>query len=174
LVRCPIDRSNNAMYNGVREVGNMRRIYLVVGIPGSGKSWVCENLQCDPDCGWYYIAHDMYQNTEDYLRVTEAVVKVSEQRVVIETPFSISKIKDPLEAKGYQVVPVFIIEASETVTKRYIERFEKKSREDKAKALKAMQGNLTRQETYKKRAQELKAFSGTSSEVLEYLKGIPK
>lgn len=141
-------------------------IYLVVGTPGSGKTWVCQQLGDKFD----YLPHDDYGDAKLYvnaiLRLAEYNGKKNpnEERILpilIETPFSVTQIKEPLEAKGYQVIPVFIIETAEVTSKRYQDR-----------ELKPIpKGHLTRIETYKQRAKELNAYSGVASQVLEHLKG---
>jgi polyphosphate kinase 2 (PPK2 family) len=86
----------------------------------------------------------------------------SDKPVLAEAPFSISQTKDPLEAHGIKVIPVFIAEDPEVITERY------KNREKKP----IPKGHLTRQQTYAQRAKQWKAFSGTSGEVLEHLKKV--
>lgn len=131
-------------------------IYLVVGAPGSGKSWVCEQLKGT----FEYVPHDLYPKT--YIAEVLERVKTAPKPLLIETPFSVSKIVEPLNQAGYSVIPVFIIETPNVTAERYLKREGKP----------IPQGHLTRIETYKQRANELKAFQGTSNEVLSYLKGI--
>lgn len=131
-------------------------IYLIIGAPGSGKSWVCNQLKDQFD----YIPHDEYKI--GYIEEIVKRAKIASKLLLIETPFSISKVVDPLNLAGFSPVPVFIIETPEITSKRY------EAREGKP----IHQGHLTRIETYKKRAKELKAFQGTSEEVLNYLKGL--
>lgn len=132
----------------------MKKAYLVVGCPGSGKSWVCDQLKQM----FRYVPHDMFIN-KDYLDAIQRS-KDTDKPLLIETPFSISQIKEPLEKRGFQVEPVFIQEKPETIAERY------KARENRD----IPKGHLTRQQTYASRAKEANAFSGTSSEVLEHLK----
>ncbi len=136
----------------------IQTIYLVVGTPGSGKSWVCEQLKDK----FEYISHDSYPKLANYLALAESFAENGDKPVLIETPFSVSQIIGPLENKGFDVIPVFIIEDEETTSNRY------ESRENKP----IPQGHLTRIQTYRERAHELQAFSGTSEEVLKYLQNI--
>jgi hypothetical protein len=129
-------------------------IYMVIGCPGAGKSWVCNQLVDK----YEYIAHDDYKHAEKYLQVI--LTRKGARPLLIETPFSISKLKDPLETAGHHVVPVFIIEDAATVSARYA------ARENKP----IPQSHLTRQTTYAHRAAEWGAFAGTSTEVLEHLR----
>ena len=131
-------------------------IYLVVGAPGSGKTTVCNQLTNE----FEYIPHDLYPKT--YIPEVLKRVKMASKPLLIETPFSVSKVMEPLNQAGYNVIPVFIIETPEVTSKRYFEREGKQ----------IPQGHLTRIETYKQRANELKAFQGTSEQVLNHLKGI--
>lgn len=135
-------------------------IYLVIGVPASGKSWVCEQLTAQ----FEYAPHDAYisgtSKTNSYIAAIVRAHKVATKPLLIETPFSVSQIKEPLEAHGYNVVSVFIIEDDKTLEERY------KARERKPIPL----GHLTRQRTYKDRALTTQAFYGTSDAVLAYLK----
>lgn len=140
----------------------MQKIYLVVGCPGSGKSHVCEQLTKLFD----YVRHDLYigKDPGTYLEAIKMVVSTAKRPVLIETPFSVSQIQKPLVAEGFEVIPVFIMEQPEVISARY------KNREGKD----IPKGHLSRQLTYKARAEELKAFQGTSDEVLNHLINLRK
>lgn len=133
----------------------MKTVYLLIGVPGSGKSWVAEQLKDR----FSYIANDDYIG-KDYLAAVGQRINDSEGPFLIEAPFSISKIKDPLENAGHKVIPIFIIEHEQTLTNRWDER---------QTPHKARGGHLTRQETYKFRANAWNAYSGNSTAVLQYL-----
>lgn len=142
----------------------MKTIYLVVGCPGSGKSWVCEQLVDR----FNYIPHDSFMGKRgDYLVAIEAEARKTRttKPILIETPFSISEPKEPLEKKGYKVETVFIIESSDTILCRYFSRHH--SPMDHSRLLK-------QQDTFKIRSVEYKSFSGTSRQVLDHLKTIGK
>lgn len=136
------------------------KIYMVIGCPGSGKSWVCEQLR---DC-FDYVPHDDYamgvKGTSLYIEAIIAMHRYARKPLLIETPFSISQIKDPLEAKGFHINPVFIQEHPDVIRKRYRARG--------SGDLPA--GHLSRQKTHKERADKWQSFQGTSNEVLAYLK----
>jgi hypothetical protein len=136
----------------------MSKIYLVVGTPGSGKTWVCKQLQDKFD----YLAHDDYPSPKFYVTNILQLLDITSKDVLIETPFSVSQIIEPLNKEGYEVIPVFIIETPEVTSKRYEEREGKP----------IIPGHLTRINTYIQRAAELSAFKGTSQEVLDYLKKV--
>lgn len=134
--------------------GTKQKIYMVVGVPCAGKSWVCEQLREL----YTYVRHDDFMAfpPRTYVEAIKANADGGHKPVLCETPFSMSQIVDPLQAKGFDVEPVFIIEDPETLRERYQAR--------EGKPIPA--GHLTRQETYMKRAH---SFFGTSAEVLEYL-----
>lgn len=138
------------------------RVFLVVGCPGSGKSWVCDQLK---DGGKFnYVHHDLYIGMAGPTYVSE-IKKASAKSalpILAEAPFSISQIKGPLEEDGYEVTPVFIQEDPDTITRRY------QSREKKD----IPKGHLTRQQTYAQRAQAWGSFKGTSEQVLKHLKEV--
>ena len=134
-------------------------IYLVVGTPGSGKTWVCDQLKDQ----FTHVPHDEYMKAKGNAYIDAGMSKalMSNKPILMETPFSVSKIVEPIQAKGFQIIPVFIIEDYGTTAKRY------KAREGRD----IPEGHLTRIDTYRERAEELRAFSGTAEQVLAYLKG---
>lgn len=136
-------------------------IYLVCGCPGSGKSWACTQLTDK----FEYVHHDGYI----YLKQPGAYVKAILERaatatrpLLCEAPFSVSETQAPLEAAGYKVIPIFIVEQPEVVAARYMKRENKP----------IPKGHLTRMQTYLKRAIEGGHYYGGSSQVLEYLKSV--
>ena len=135
-------------------------IYLVVGVPGSGKSYVCEQLKHL----FTYVHHDGYIYLKGpkgaYLKAIREAAKDSIRPLLIEAPFSVRETMEPLVEEGYNVIPLFIIEHPQTVADRYWKR-EKKT---------IPKGHLTRMETYRERALLWGAFSGTSDEVLAELR----
>lgn len=137
-------------------------IYLLIGIPGSGKSWICNQIKDRFD----YIPHDKFKfkdnSTQKYLKAILNQAKLSHKPILIETPFTIDGILNPLKQKGFKVNPIFIMEDPKVISLRYFKRENKP----------IPKGHLTRLKTYKQRAKGLKAFSGTSEEVLNYFKQI--
>lgn len=136
-------------------------IYLVIGVPGSGKSYCCEKVADK----FEYVHHDGFiflKQPGAYVRaVLDAAAKATKP-LLIEAPFSISETVNPIVAAGYEVRHVFIIEPREVVAMRYLRREGKH----------IPKGHLTRMDTYAERAKAMATFAGTSSEVLEYLKSI--
>lgn len=135
----------------------MNPIYLLIAVPGSGKSWVANQLT-----HFEYIPHDDHKT--GYLEAILKRAETANKPLLVETPFSISKLRDPLIAAKFNVIPVFIIESVEVTKERYLAREGKE----------IPKGHLTRIETYKERAKELNAFSGTSYEVLQFMNSISK
>lgn len=132
-------------------------VFAVVGCPGSGKTWVCEKLRDK----FKYIAHDDHISPgANY--VNAILSKVAESSpILIEIPFSISQIKEPLERAGVRLTTLFILEDDRVISDRYFKRTGKS----------IPKGHLTRQRTYAQRAIESNSFTGTAHEVLEHLKG---
>lgn len=136
----------------------MNDIWMVVGCPGSGKSWVCEQLEDK----FEYVHHDLYIKMAGDTYVKEIIKRSKDatKPLLIEAPFSMRAIMEPLQEKGFKVIPVFIQEKPEVISDRYLKR-EKKE---------IPKGHLTRQNTYLERAKEIGAFVGTSDQVLNHLK----
>jgi hypothetical protein len=138
----------------------MQTIYLVVGVPCAGKTWVAENLAE----AFHLVPHDDY--TDDggrgYVPALVSAARAADRPVLAETPFSVSQIMGPVAEYGLTVVPVFILEEAEELRRRYREREGKE----------IPRGHLTRQETYAQRAASLGAFSGTAEEVLGHLQRV--
>jgi hypothetical protein len=133
-------------------------VYLVVGCPGSGKSWVSDQLQNQ----YKLVPHDLYPADKGYVEAIKAAAARATKPVLAEVPFSLARLKAPLEAAGLAVHPVFIQEDPDVIAERY------RNREGKP----IPGGHLTRQDTYRERAEASGAFQGTSDEVLRYLKRV--
>lgn len=130
-----------------------KTVYLVCGVSGSGKSWVCRQLGEK----FHYIPHD-----EHYHDFEPTLIKAAEEHdrpVISEVPFAERKVREALEWAGVKVVPVFVVEAPDVVAKRF------HGREGRPASKSAM----TRATTIMKRVKEWKAFHGTSDEVLKHL-----
>lgn len=133
-------------------------IYLVVGVPASGKSWVCEQLQDR----MRYVHHDLYvgmSGPQYVLALASAREQEGSRPVLGEVPFSVREVVEPLVAHGLVVEPVYIIEPPSVLAARYFLR-EAKSLPD---------GRIKQEMTYLERARASGAFHGTAAEVLAYL-----
>lgn len=137
----------------------MKKLFMLVGCPGTGKTWVANQMKDAMN----HIPHDNFlKNRQGYLNQIAAQFKDQNNKkpILIETPFSVSQLREPLEQQGIKVECVYIQEPSGTIENRYFNRDGKT----------IPQGHLTRQETYKERAKESGSFFGTSQQVLDYLK----
>lgn len=154
----------------------MQPVYLVCGVSGSGKSWVCRQLTDK----FSYIPHDKCWSHPTakpsegldpkwgppgsksiHADVVSLVAQKSGRPIITECPFAERQAKEELEAKGLKVIPVFVIEDPSVVAKRY------QTREGKPLPKSA----FSRASSILDRAREWRAFHGTSSQVLEHLKG---
>ncbi len=131
-----------------------RPVYLVCGVPGSGKTWVCKQLT---DL-FHYIPHDLYYST--HVKVLVKAVREASKPVLTEVPFGERLIREELEAKGVTVIPYFVIIKPETARKQYT------ARENKPYP----KMFFSRASTIKNRAIEWNAPHGTSPEILALLK----
>lgn len=137
-------------------MGVKRKIYLVAGVPASGKSWLCRQLTGQFD----HVAHDDYIG-KDYVGEITKRGHAAGKPLLIETPFSVSKIREPLQQSGFDVTTLYVQEKSAELARRYKERA----------GLNLPTGHLTRQETYAQRAKTEGAFIGSSTDVLNRLRG---
>lgn len=135
----------------------MKTVILVCGVPGSGKTTLLdqvgdkfERVRNDDHIGGDYVT---------------AIAKAAARGrpIIAEAPFSISKVKDPLERAGYKVIPVFIVESEPALRSRWAKR---------GTSEKDQRGHLTRQETYLERARAWGAFAGRGDEVLQHLQAL--
>jgi hypothetical protein len=130
----------------------MNEVLILVGAPGSGKTWVSDQLKDIFDV----VEHDNYKSGYCYVLAKRAL---GEKPVLGNTPFGLSDIMKSLLMHGVKCIPVFVIESDHVVSERY------EKREGRA----IPQGHITRQQSYIARAKELNAFKGTSTQVLEHL-----
>lgn len=162
------------------------KIYLVCGVSGCGKSWAARQAadrfryiphdRCwvspghpswDPAQVWAADLGDesRYQKGAKscHLEVLVAASKIADKPLLTECPFAERVLREELEGAGLEVIPVFVIEAPSVVSRRY------RAREGKP----IPQAALTRATSIRGRANEWKAFSGTSDEVLKFLREVP-
>lgn len=131
-------------------------IYLICGVPGSGKTWVCERL-----IGKFtYVPHD--DHLKDFVGAVSRAAFASDLPILSECPFGERLLKEKLESEGFYVVPLFVVEQPSVIEQRYTARERKPF--PKAHATRAM--------SIKERAIEWGAVHGSSDEILAYLKAI--
>lgn len=132
----------------------MQPVILVCGVPGSGKSWVCEQLKTKFD----YIAHDDFIKG-DYVKGLLQRVRNGDRPILGDCPFAERLVKEKLEDSGAKVIPIFIVEDVKTIKARYEAR----------DAQPIPKQHLTRAAGLALRANEWRCFFGTSTQVLEFL-----
>lgn len=132
-------------------------IYLLCGVSGSGKTWVCEQLKDR----FLYVRNDDYirENAGNRLGDLMALATHSTSPVLTDCPFGERELRDQLVSAGYHVKPYFIVESTETVQARYLQRTGRP----------LPQAAATRSVSIAARADEWAAPRGTSSEVLQML-----
>lgn len=148
-------------------------VYLVCGVSGSGKSWLCRQLKDK----FNYVPHDQCWThptkkpdkgedskwakgaTSTHVKTIVEEAKKSDKPVLTECPFGERIVKEELEKAGLKVFPIFVIEDPRTVRNRYL------AREKKVPGPEV----LTRAKTIIKRADEWGSERGTSQQVLEIL-----
>jgi len=168
-----------ALNKGDGKLSPMVPIYLIVGVAGAGKSWVCRQLKDK----FKYVAHDACwehprlkppEDTSvdtkwpDGAKSTHLQVLVREasggaKPIITEIPFGERPMKEALEACGIEVKPYFVIEQPHVVVTRYRQR-EKKD---------CPMNVRTRATTILSRALEWGSPHGTSEEILRILTELP-
>lgn len=140
----------------------VKTVYLVCGVPASGKSWVCQQLTDK----FEYVHHDGFvghiNHPEAYVKAVAQAAVSAARPILAEAPFSISSIEQPLTRIGHQVIPFFIIEDEKILRDRYKGRGRHEEH--------IIQGHLSRQKTFLERALTRGAFYGNSTQVLSRLK----
>lgn len=132
---------------------------MVCGVPASGKSWVCEQLKNE----FHYVQHDLHKKTYPAVLVALAKLETAPRPILADCPYGERALRDTLQSVGIEVVPVFIVEDPMVVKERYEKRGKPQPKE-----------MFTRSSSIADRAKEWGAFSGTSEQVLEHLKNVPR
>jgi cytidylate kinase len=132
---------------------SMQPCYLICGVSGSGKSWVCRQLVTK----FHYIPHD--EHYRDHVQVVHRAAVTEDKPIITECPFGERILRSQLEAFGVEIRPYFVIEHPAIIARRYYER-EKKILPKAAE---------TRASTILSRASEWRAPWGTSAEILQML-----
>lgn len=132
-------------------------IYLICGVPGAGKTWVCKQLTDK----FTYVPHD--ENIKDPIG---GILKASEgtfRPIITECPFAERPMKDKLEMAGFHVIPYFVVEHPDVIYARFVARENKEPQK----------ASMTRAVSIKERAKEWRAVHGTSKEILAHLQEVP-
>lgn len=131
-------------------------VYLVCGVPGSGKSWVCEQLTD----AFEYVRNDDYFEDEDGRFAAMLALMDSQKPILTDCPFAERVLREHLEYASFTVKPYFIVEPTHIVQTRYRKRTGQQ----------LPQASVTRSMSIIKRADEWGAPRGTSEQVLQMLK----
>lgn len=161
-------------------------VYLICGVSGSGKSWVCRQLtdkfmyvphdRCwthEQSCGWVPGTEwkPEMKDAKEWRpgatnRQPPIVIKtamIANRPVITEAPFGERLLREDLERAGIKVIPYFVIEKPEVVKARY----EKRENKPIPKAAHSRAASII------DRALEWKAPWGTSEQILTKLKELP-
>lgn len=143
----------------------IQTIHMVCGVPGSGKSWVCEQLTQQ----FTYVKHDDHIRkgplaTSATNALVSAVIAAATKGkpVLVDCPFAERELRSKLEAVGLTVVPYFIIEPTEIVKSRY----------ERREGRPLPQPSVTRSVTIQERAHEWRAIWGSSEVILARLRAV--
>jgi gluconate kinase len=148
----------------------IQTVHMVCGVPGSGKSWVCEQLTEK----FAYVKHDDYIDYKPHLRAVHttsterdflaAIVNAAtkDKPVLVDCPFGERELRRKIEALGLAVKPWFIVEPTEVVKSRYHARTGKE----------LPKASVTRSVTILNRAEEWGAPHGKAVSVLEALRRV--
>lgn len=139
----------------------LQPIYLVCGIPGSGKTFVCKQLASR----FSYVPHDEHISNQKgespIYRHKMALLSAARNEgkpVIGECPFMISVMIEELRQAGAIVHPIFVLEPKEVIKKRYEQR----------EGRPIPQQHLTRVDSIMGTARKYAEFSGSSQNVLNY------
>jgi gluconate kinase len=152
-------------------------IYLICGVQGSGKTWVCQQLREQSEA-YYYIPHDQCWYHKDtspeemptagwgppgsistHFPTLVGEADESDVPIITEVPFGERNLRDQLTSTGFRVTCIFVVEPVEVLKERYSKR--------EGKPL--SQSAITRSLTLEQRARDWDCFYGTSEEVLSHL-----
>lgn len=143
----------------------MSKVYLLVGVPGSGKSWVAAQVKhlC------LYLEHDAYIDNEDpegdYIKDIIELVPHAKKPVLLETPFSVSFYTEKLVKAGIPVKLLYICPDRHTLETQYRDRADRLGKPVRD----INKGHLTRNRTFIDRALASGDIVGDSEAVLKIL-----
>ena len=131
-----------------------REVHLLVGVPGSGKSWVAERV----GDGFEHIAHDEHA-ARDYARVLAERARAGGKPILAEAPFRVGVLQAMLTAHRVPVKSYYLDVDQETAKRQYEARTGKAFPEQHARNL----------ERYAMRDWD---HRGSADAMLEKLKGV--
>ncbi len=131
-------------------------VYLICGVSGSGKTWVCKQLTDK----FEYIAHDDHYANHAF--IVAEVSKKGTKPIITECPFGERPFRDQLVGYGLEVKPYFVVESPDVIARQYLLREGKPI----SKSAYSRAGSIMN------RVHEWMAPFGNSAEVLELLRAI--
>jgi hypothetical protein len=132
-----------------------RDVHLIVGVPGSGKSWVADKLQKR----FEHVPHDEHP-ARDYAKVLAERARAEGTREILaEAPFRAAHLQEMLAAHHVKVHTYYLDVPSATAREQYESRTGKTFPEQHARNL----------ERYASRDWD---HRGSAEELLETLKGV--
>jgi len=135
---------------------NMKpKIYVLVGVPASGKSWVCSQLREQ----YHHLAHDEYAR-DAYVAALKSAAQ-GNRPILAEAPFNAADLVAKLRMSAIPTEQILVTAPLNTITARYYERNGKDYPAN-------FRTNHGRYEADSSRFW----FSGTSSQVVDKLKGL--
>lgn len=136
------------------------KVFLLCGVPGSGKTWVMDRLE---GYGYQLLRNDDYFGPMRDLLVDDVhrAALGGREPVLVDCPFAEREFRAKLVDLEIDVEPIFIVEPPDVVAARYQQRQGKP----------ASKATITRATTILNRADEWQARRGTSKEILELLIG---
>ncbi len=130
-------------------------IYLICGVPGSGKTWVCNHFENRE----HYDHHFNTPRQAYSQKLVDRAKVLAPEPLIADAPLGISEIIECIRIQGIKVVPIFVIQAPEVTKSQYESRTGRPIPKQ----------HLGRIPTMYKRAAEYGAFHGTSDQVLTHL-----
>jgi hypothetical protein len=134
-----------------------QRLYLLCGVPGSGKTWVMNQVRTLYNA----VDHDDFIGQDLVQAVLQRASsgELDKRPMLVDCPFAERELRGRLERAGFSVVPIFIVEPTHVVQDRYMKR--------EGKPL--PRPSVTRAATILQRVHEWNAPRGTSEQVLDWL-----
>lgn len=93
----------------------MQPIHLIIGVPGSGKTHICKQLEKD----YCWVKHDQYPVGYYYKAIAQAA-KYGDMPVLAECPFRATVLIEQLEKlAGCKVLKYYLVEDLKMTRERY-------------------------------------------------------
>lgn len=136
----------------------MQNVYLLFGVPCSGKSWVISHL---PRTCYRYVSHDASSSRTSLVR-TCAMEAAGDRPVIVDCPFDERNLRFDLENAGLSVIPVCVLAPAPVVNRRYMAR----------NGVPAPANVLTRATTIHQKVDEWVCYAGESDEILNFFQAM--